>query len=591
MCGICGIYNFNKDHSVSEAVLNDMNTVIAHRGPDGSGLFIKEFIGLGHRRLSIIDLANGKQPMSNEDNTIWVTYNGEIYNYIELREDLIKKGHRFTTNCDTEVIVHSYEEYGTDCILKFNGMFSFALWDEKNEMLFLARDRLGVKPLYYTISNGTLIFASEIKAILKHPEVKKEIETNSVPEYLLCTALLEAKTMFKNIYSLPAGYKLVFKNNKEHISQYWDMQIENTRDGIFPFSQYKNETLELIKDSVRMRLMSDVPFGSLLSGGLDSSLISAVATKYVSHRLKTFAMEYDKNSSITGANSDTFYSNMMADTFKTQHKEFILKPEDYHSILQKVIWHVEKPVELTTPSVYLLYQKLSCDVKVVLSGEGADELFGGYFFFLQNEKDGRLKEFPWAPYLDDVSKLLDQGVEEQTVFKDRIRTTLDEMMNKVKSEDYLNKVLYLFVKLYLLEMLERQDKTSMAWGVESRVPFLDYRLVEYASNVPSKYKMKGDIEKFILKEVGREVLPSQIVDRKKKPFPFPIDAKSMLNQKNIAKELVESGNSKISNYFNKKAVNNFFDRKDIFESVDSLAIFRTSYAMISLETWHRVFGV
>jgi asparagine synthase (glutamine-hydrolysing) len=281
----------------------------------------------------------------------------------------------------------------------------------------------------------------------------------------------------------------------------------------------------------------------------------------------------------------------MATAFQTEHKEFIFKPEDYQEVLQKVIWHVEKPIELTTPSLYLLYNKLKSDVTVVLSGEGADELFGGYFFFLNGDRETQLMEFPWAPYFEEVSLLLKPEIENATRFRESVRTTLSDMMNQCKTNDYLNKLLYLFLKLYLLEMLERQDKTSMAWSVESRVPFLDYRLVEYVVNIPAKYKMHGGMEKILLKEIGKEILPGEITGRKKKPFPFPVDPKTIIRQKNMANDLVQSGNSRISSYFDKKMTDAFFNKRDCFEKLDNLALFRTSYALISLELWHNVFGV
>lgn len=591
MCGICGVYNFKKDRQVSEEVLNNMNRLLLHRGPDDNGIHLEQFVGFGHTRLSIVDLSNGKQPMCNEDKTIWVTYNGEIYNYREIKRDLMGKGHKFITDCDTEVIVHSYEEYGTECVYRFNGMFSFAVWDAKKETLFLARDRMGVKPLYYSISGGTFVFASEIKAILEHPEVKKRVEVGSLPEYLFCTTMLGANTMFKDIYSVPAGNILIFNNNQKHMYTYWDIGLENASKDPLSFEEYKEEISSMLQESTRMRMISDVPLGSLLSGGLDSSLISALASGYSKERLKTFSMEYSKNAQLSKQNSDLEYSRMLADILKTDHKEFIFQPEDYYGILEKVTWHVEKPIELTTPSVYLLYGKLKRYVTVVLSGEGADELFGGYFFFLNGCSGNTLTEFPWAPYFKDVCMLLDPGVEKETRFREKISSVLHDSMSKFESNDYLNRVLYLFLKYYLLEMLERQDKTSMAWGVEARVPFLDYRLVDYVSSIPYKFKVKGDIEKFILKEVSKAFLPIEIVQRKKKPFPFPIDPKSIQTQKNTANELIQSGNSKISQYFDKKTTNDFFNKRNGFKNIDNLCIFRTSHALIALELWHKVFGV
>ena len=590
MCGICGIYNFNSYQPIVKDNLVRMNNSMVHRGPDDSGYYIEKHIGFGHRRLSIIDIQNGKQPMSNEDNTIWITYNGEIYNYQNIKDFLAKKGHKFKTNCDTEVIVHAYEEFGTDCVLQFNGMFSFAIWDSNNEILFLARDRLGIKPLYYSISNGTFVFASEIKALLQHPSIKSEVEINSIPEYLFCTSILNGNTMFKNIYSIEAGHKLVFKNKTKHITQYWDITLENIHEEELSIEQYKQQISTLLEDSVRMRIMSDVPFGSLLSGGLDSSLISAFATKFVNKKLRTFSMEYSKNIEMGQSNSDTKYSKMIADVFQTNHKEFIFQPEEYQDNLKKVTWHIEKPIELTTPSLYLLHKNLKKYITVVLSGEGADELFGGYFFFLQDAQKNDLKEFPWAPYFNEVSTLLNVDIEKETNFKEKIQSSLNDLIHRFNTDDFLNKVLYLFIKIYLLEMLERQDKTSMAWGVETRVPFLDHRLVEFIVNIPSKYKIRNQTEKYILKETFRDFIPSEVIDRKKKPFPFPVDPRSIYQQKNIANELVQSGNSKISSYFNKKKTFDFFNKKNKYKGIDNLAIFRTSYAMIALELWHEVFG-
>ena len=576
---------------VSDKILFDMNNALAHRGPDDSGVYINENIAFAHRRLSIIDLENGQQPMANENKTIWITYNGEIYNFMELKKQLSEKGHVFKTNCDTEVIIHSYEEYGIDCVSKFNGMFAFAVWDGRERSLFLARDRLGIKPLYYTISKGNFIFASEIKALLKHPFVKAEVEKGSIPEYLFCTSLLGSNTMFKNINTLPAGHMMIFKNGAKKVTEYWDLELNNAEVDELSFNEYKELISSILEDSVRMRLMSDVPFGSLLSGGLDSSLISALATKHVKQKLKTFSMEYTKNLDMGGQNPDTKFADLMAKTFRTDHREFIFEPEEYYGFHEKVTWHMEKPVELTAPSLYLLHNKLKKYVTVVLSGEGSDELFGGYFFFLQNAKDRRLSEFPWAPYFDEVSMLLNGNIEKETGFRESVKFSLDTLLNKHNTEDFLNRVLYLFIKIYLLEMLERQDKTSMAWGVETRVPFLDHRFVELIVNIPSRYKIKNGSEKYILKESFRGFIPDEILDRKKKPFPFPIDPKSVICQRNDANRLVQSGKSRIASYFDKKRTDDFFHKRNSFKNIDNLAIYRTSYAMIALELWHKAFGI
>ncbi len=501
MCGICGVLDMRKYKPVSRDVLTRMNAQLSHRGPDDCGIYLDHFVGFGHRRLSVIDPGNGKQPLANEDGTIRVTYNGEIYNHRELRTELAQRGHRFVTNCDTEVIVHAYEEYGHDCVAKFNGMFSFALWDDKEEILFLARDRLGIKPLYYAIYGSCFIFASEIKAILSHPEVQAEVEVNAIPEYLLCTSLLDSRTMFKNIWCVPPGTTIVIENGNLKKRRYWSPECHGVEHRDSSFEDCRDGVRELLESSTQLRVVSDVPFGTLLSGGLDSSLVSAVAAKHVSGRLKTFSMGYDKNRGLRREATDVHYASLVAAAYGTDHTELLFRPHDYFEVMKKVTWHVEKPVDLTSPSLFLLYQGVKPTVTVVTSGEGADELFAGYFFFLDHAQTEPLKEFPWAPYLDEVSALLDPAVERETGYRERVRATLAAEMSALDTEDVLNKQLYLFLRYYLVEMLERLDKTSMAWGVESRVPFLDHRLVEYVVSMPSSYKSRTDCEKILLKSI------------------------------------------------------------------------------------------
>ncbi len=591
MCGICGVFNMGKDEEVSAATLASMNAELSHRGPDDYGTYLDRFIGLGHRRLSVIDLANGKQPFGNEERTVWITYNGEIYNYRELRRELSEKGHHFITNCDTEVIVHAYEEYGPDCVLKFNGMFAFAVWDAEKQALFLARDRLGIKPLYYGIYGSSFIFASEIKAILRHPAVKAEVEIGAIPEYLLCTSLLESKTMFKNILSVPPGNMLTVENGTLKKRQYWAME----RNGICHQGDSFDDCCEGVRafldSAVGMEVVSDVPLGTLLSGGLDSSLVSALATKHVSGRLRTFSMGYNRSRTLRTDDTDPHYAGLVATAYHTDHTELMFQPEDYFDVMRRVTWHVEKPVELTSPSLFLLYRGVKPKATVVMSGEGADELFAGYYFFLNACPSKDLIEFPWAPYFDQVSMLLDPVIDKETDYKHRVRTILAEELAALETEDRVNRLLFLFLKYYLVEMLERLDKTSMAWGVESRVPYLDHRLVEYVVGMPSRYKSTTDSGKILLKNIAAGILPVDIVRRKKRPVPIPVDPKTVWNERNRANQLVQSPASPISRYFDKKKVDDFFKKRAEFAAADDLAIYRTSHALIALDAWHSAFGV
>ncbi|MGC2780937.1 MAG: asparagine synthase (glutamine-hydrolyzing) [Bradyrhizobium sp.] len=590
MCGICGVLNIRKDGCVSPAVLTGMNAQLSHRGPDDCGIYLDRFMGFGHCRLAVLDVAHGKQPLANEDGTIWVTYNGEIYNYRELRQDLSAKGHRFATECDTEVIVHAYEEYGERCLSQLNGMFAFALWDSNRELLFLARDRLGVKPLYYGIFGSDFVFASEIKAILQHPAVNAAVDINAVAEYLLCTTLLDSKTMFKNVYSLPPGSTIVIEEGLVKKHRYWSIERDSIKHGD-SFEECSDRVRHLLNSAVRMEMASDVPLGTLLSGGLDSSLVSAFAAKHAPGRLKTFSMDYDQNEKMRRDRSDTHYANLVAAAYDTDHTELVFRPDEYFDAMRKATWHVEKPVELTSPSLYLLYREVKPKATVVMSGEGADELFAGYYFFLDRPDGPQPTEFPWAPYLDTVSELLDPAIDRATGYRDRIRATLADDMGALETDDALNKRLYLFLKYYLVDMLERLDKTSMAWGVESRVPFLDHRLVEYVVNMPSAYKATAGSEKILLKNIAGGMLPADVVTRKKRPVPIPVDPKTVFNGRNRANGLVQSPESRIGSYFDKTKVADFFKKQGRFAATDDLAIYRTSHALIALDAWHAAFGV
>jgi asparagine synthase (glutamine-hydrolysing) len=591
MCGICGVFNMERGEDVSPAVLASMNAELSHRGPDDCGIYLDGCIGLGHRRLSVIDLTNGKQPLGNTDRTVWITYNGEIYNYRELRRELSARGRQFNTNCDTEVIVQAYEEYGPACVSKFNGMFAFALWDSNKQALFLARDRLGIKPLYYGIYGSSFVFASEIKAILRHPAAKAEVEISAIPEYLLCTSLLESKTMFRNIHSVPPGSTLTVENGTLKRHRYWGIERNSIAHRGDSFDDCCEGVRGLLDSAVKMEMVSDVPLGTLLSGGLDSSLVSALATKHVGGRLRTFSMGYDRSRTLRADDTDPHYAGLVATAYQTDHTELMFQPEDYFDVMRTVTWHVEKPVELTSPSLFLLYRGVKPKATVVMSGEGADELFAGYYFFLNASPTQDLTEFPWAPYFDQVSMLLDPALEKETDYKRRIRSILAEDMAALETEDGVNKLLFLFLKYYLVEMLERLDKTSMAWGVESRVPYLDHRLVEYVVEMPSRYKSTTESEKILLKKIATSLLPVDIVKRKKRPVPIPVDPKTVWNERNRANQLVQSPASRIGRYFDKKKVDDFFKKRAEFAAVDDLAIYRTSHALIALDAWHNAFGV
>lgn len=590
MCGICGVLDM-RDGPVSPEALARMAAQLSHRGPDDAGVHIDGAVGFGHRRLSVIDLAGGRQPLGNEDGTVWVTYNGEIYNYRELRPSLQRRGHRFATDCDTEIIVHAYEEDGIDCVAQFNGMFALALWDRTKRLLVLARDRLGIKPLYYGVFGNVFLFASEIKAILAHPAARSTVDHNGVADYLLCTSLLDGRTMFRGIRSLAPGGILALQDGELRLHIYWSMPRAAVRHAGTSLEESRDVVRGMLDAAVGAQVVSDVPLGTLLSGGLDSSLVSALAAGHVGGQLKTFAMGYDHADTLRHDDIDGAYAELVARAYHTDHTEFLFRSDEYRDVMSRVTWHVEKPVDLTAPSLFLLYREIKPNVTVVMSGEGADELFAGYSFFLDGCGAGTPAEFPWAPYLDEVAALLDPAFVARTQCRDRIRTTLSAEMASFESDDALNKLLYLFVKYYLVEMLERLDKTSMAWGVESRVPFLDHRLVEYVLDLPASYKAKPDSNKVVLRTLAADLLPAAVVMRRKRPVPIPVDPKSIWTERNRANALVQAPDSRIAGYFDRTKVDEFFRKKNQFAGTDNLAIFRTAHALVALDAWHRAFGV
>lgn len=591
MCGICGVLDLGRERPAPAEVVASMTAQLRHRGPDDCGVHIDRFLGLGHRRLSVIDLANGKQPLGNEDGSVWVTYNGEIYNYRELRRELAGRGHRFATETDTEVIVHAYEEYGEQCVLQFNGMFAFALWDRNRERLLLARDRIGIKPLYYARRGPTFLFASEIKSLLVHPAVSAELDLDAVPEYLLCTALLESKTMFRGIRSLPPGTALIVENGAVRQYRYWSPERDAFHHKGDSFEDCRDRVRGLLDAAIRMEMVSDVPLGTLLSGGLDSSLVSAMATKHVPGRLKTFSMDYDRNKGVQREGTDPEYACLVAAACHTDHTELVFQPRDYFDAMRRATWHVEKPVDLTSPSLFLLYRGVKPEATVVMSGEGADELFAGYYFFLDRCAGARPVEFPWAPYFEEVSSLLDPEFERATGYRERLRAVLADEMTALDTEDELNKVLYLFLRYYLVDMLERLDKTSMAWGVESRVPFLDHRMVEFVLTMPSAYKAAPGSEKILLKSIAAGLLPESVIRRKKRPVPVPVDPKTVFDMCRRADGLVQAAGSRIGSYFDRRKVHDFFRKRAEYAAIDDLALYRTSHALIALDCWHTAFGM
>ena len=550
---------------MSREVLEKMRDVIRHRGPDDAGIFIDGKIGLGHRRLSIVDVAAGHQPMTNEDSSLHITYNGEIYNHADFREWLEARGHVYRTHCDTETILHLYEEYGAACVQHLRGMFAFAIWDQHKQELFLARDRLGVKPLYYVrADDGTLYFGSEIKALLEAGAVRPEINYAVLSDYLANHATSGEETLFQGVKRLLPGHTMTWRDGEVSIRRYWD--VDFSKDAEERNDQtYIKQWSELFRESVRLRLMADVPLGMFLSGGIDSSAIAAVMSGMVSEPIKTFSVAFAEREA-----NELEYARLVAEAYKTNHHEVVVSPEQFFDALPRLVWHEDEPLaHPSSVALYFVSQLASQHVKVVLTGEGSDELLAGYGRYrrtLWNLEMGRqynklTPSIARDTIRNQIERTLPVGRLRQklmrtflvlspdleTIYFDNFavfpapmqqnmftRTTRDRMpgidpyvelrrvLARGKDLSLLDGLLYADIKTYLHELLMKQDQMSMATSVESRVPFLDHKLVEFTARMPDTMKLRGGTTKFVLRESMKGVLPDQILSRSKMGFPVPI---------------------------------------------------------------------
>ena len=572
MCGIAGILNFD-GAPVDPCRLDRMATSLRHRGPDASGIFVGTAIGLAHRRLSIIDLEGGQQPMANEGESLWITFNGEIFNYIELKDELVARGHRFRTRSDTEVILHLYEEHGEDCVRFLNGQWAFAIWDVNRRRLFLSRDRIGVRPLFYTVSGSrSFVFGSEIKALFQNPEVSRELDLKALDQFFTFWTALTPRTFFSNVSELPPGHSLTVADGAVRQWCYW--RPEYGAGELLTDQQYADRLLELLIDATRIRLRADVPVGAYLSGGLDSTATTALVKRFTSTPLRTF--------SVTFADSEfdeSKYQRQAIEHLQTDHDAFHCTDDDIARVFPDVIWHTEKPVLRTAPAPLFLLSQMVRDqgYKVVVTGEGADEMLGGYDIF----KEAKIRRF-WSafpestrrprllhrlyPYMDGIqaqppaylraffrvtqedclspffshlprwgltarAKLFySADVRDRLAGYDAIEELRGQLPPSYGSWDGFAQAQYLetahLLPGYILS--SQGDRMAMAHGVEGRFPFLDHRVVEFSASLPSRVKMRALQEKYILKRAVRSLIPPSIVDRKKQPYRAP-DAKCFLS--------------------------------------------------------------
>ena len=582
MCGIAGIVNLGHNKPISSDVLRRMISIQQHRGPDESGAYIDDSIGLAHARLSIIDLKDGTQPIHNEDKSLWIIYNGEVFNYPELRQELVQHGHKFYTTSDTEVILHLYEEKGIDCLNELNGQYAFAIWNSKDRTLFLARDRVGILPLHYTIQNNRLYFASEVKAIFTNKEINRSLDSESLDQIFTYWTTLPGKTAFSNINELPPAHYMLISQNEIKTDKYWDLNFSNNKETVHrKTDDLVNEISETLMDSVKIRLRADVPVGTYLSGGLDSSALTETVKKNFNNELRSFGIRFENKDYDEGR-----FQNEMVDFLKVNHSEIIASNDAIGANLENVLWHTEKPLLRTGPiPLYLLSGLVNqSGYKVVLTGEGADEIFGGYDIF----KEAKIRNF-WAKDPDSKLRPLLLGRLYPYIFKDdRLKQTLiaffkngidnpddpffshnirwkntskiknffsEQVKDSTRNYDNYSELMKLlpanyfnwdtvtksqflesliFLSNYLLS--SQGDRVAMAHSVELRVPYLDHRVIELLGKVNSEIKINGLNEKYLLKQVFKNRLPSNIINRWKNPYRAPINKALLSNNLNLVED-------------------------------------------------------
>ena len=632
MCGINGIALSSRARtSINERVLEQMRDVLTHRGPDDYGIFIDGNVGLGHRRLSIVDVAAGHQPMTNEDGSLQIVYNGEIYNHADYRSGLEARGHVYRTRCDTETILHLYEEDGPRVVESLRGMFAFAIWDEKKRQLLLARDRLGIKPLYYAhTADGSLYFASEIKSLLAAQAVTPEINYPALPDYLANHATSGEETLFRGVKRLLPGHTLLWRDGQVRIEKYWDMNLadDDHEAGHRSDEDYIEEWTELFRTSVRLRLMADVPLGMFLSGGIDSSAIAAVMSEMVNEPIKTFSVAFDDREA-----NELEFARLVARTYKTDHHELVVSPEDFFAVLPKLVWHEDEPVAFpASVPLYFVSRLAQRHVKVVLTGEGSDELLGGYerYYktvynlrlgaryhqvtteamrnavgrFIQSRSPGSTvrrkltRTFLCLPldiesiYFDNFSVFSRAMQQDLLTPETKERTggiypyaTAIKYIGPTGNGSSLNRWLYADIKTYLHELLMKQDQMSMAASIESRVPFLDHKLVEFSMRLPERMKLRGLTTKYILRRSMKDILPDQILKRPKMGFPVPLASWFRGRFRSVIDEYVLSERALSRNIFEESFVRSMVARHQSGVENHSERL----WTFVNFEMWQRQF--
>jgi asparagine synthase (glutamine-hydrolysing) len=630
MCGICGIAYSDRHRSVERHDLEAMMSTLVHRGPDDCGIHLDGCVGLGHRRLSIVDVEGGHQPLANEDETIWISCNGEIYNHPELHRELAKQGHRYRTRSDNETIVHLYEDRGPASLGELRGMFAFALWDTRSRRLLLARDRLGIKPLYYWISpHGDIVWASEIKALLATAHVRPALNHAALPEYLVHRYTTGRSTLFRQVHRLLPGHYLIWQAGNVSQQRYWSLAdlINENSDGGLSLADSQEEFEAEFKDSVRSHLMSDVPLGMFLSGGIDSSAVAVGMRDLIGERLNTFSVGYD-----SGNESELSYARSVARHIGSDHHEVVLSDTQFFEALPKLVWHEDEPIAFPSSiSLYFVAALAHGSVKVVLTGEGSDELFAGYGKYLRTIWNFRLgKQYERLPahlrrWIGQSVRALPQTkrtfrrlertflarpVDPEPLYFDNFGVyTASELPHLLSPEIWnaagdgnadlfvgqrklwmesaaaplLTRLLYVDTQSYLHELLMKQDQMSMAASIESRVPFLDNRLIDLAFRLPEQAKVAGNKTKLVMRQAMEDRLPREILRRPKMGFPTPVGRWLGGSQKSWIEDCALDPERLSAPFFNDGYVRRIADQH-LRGQVDHT---ERLWAIINVEVWAR----
>ena len=629
MCGICGVAApRGSSRVVDRALIERMMATIVHRGPDGSGVYLQDGIGLGHQRLSIVDVAHGAQPMSTCGGAIQIVYNGEVYNHPALMPELQAAGVRYTTHCDTETILHLYERHGPGMPQRLRGMFAFAIWDARRQELFIARDRLGVKPLYYVHApDGTLYFASEIKALLAGGAVRVALNLAAFPDYLANHGTSGDETLFEGVRRLPPGHTLRWRDGAVRIDRYWSLSFAPAAIDGRPDQVLIDEYRERFRESVRLRLMADVPLGMFLSGGIDSAAITAMMSTFVDEPIRTFSVAFAEREA-----NELAYARMVAERYRTDHHEVVVTPEQFFGALPTLLWHEDEPIAHPSSIALNFVSRLAAErVKVVLTGEGSDETlagYGRYRYTIWNLALGRALErgtgslgrrvcralagalppsshwrsrvqrtaFTRPPTLDDlyfdnfavfgreaIGTLLTPAMRESVGAIDPY-ATLRARYEGSDAGSVLNRLLDTDLSTYLHELLMKQDQMSMAASIESRVPFLDHPLVEFAATLPEHLKLRGRTTKYVLRQAMRDWLPAPILSRRKMGFPVPVGSWFRGPWRGLVDDLVLGDRARARGLFDPTAT-----RRLVGEHTAGRDHAERLWALVNVELWHRIF--